>query len=126
MSDDMLKLEDLAELAAAHRGVLTCRVKEFSLAAKTFYFNSHPAIMGVLNLSPDSWYRESVSLTADAAVARGRVLIAQGAEIVDVGAESTLAHAARVDEAGQKSKLVPVIKGLREHGIIVSAETYNV
>ena len=81
--------------------------------------------MGVINLSPDSWYRESVCLTAEAAVARGRVLLAQGAEIVDLGAESTLAHAARVDETGQKSKLLPVIKGLREHGILVSAETYN-
>jgi dihydropteroate synthase len=125
MSDDMLKLEDLAELAAAHREALTCRVKEFSLAGKAFSFNSRPALMGVINLSPDSWYRESVCLTADGAVARGQVLSAQGAEIIDVGAESTLAHAARVDEAGQKSKLLPVIKGLREHEILVSAETYN-
>ena len=125
MADNMLKLEDIAELATAHREALTCRVKEFSLAAKSFSFNSRPAVMGVINLSSDSWYRESVCLTADAAIARGRVLVAQGAEIVDVGAESTLAHAARVDETGQKSKLLPVIKGLREHGILVSAETYN-
>jgi dihydropteroate synthase len=81
--------------------------------------------MGVINLSPDSWYRESVCLSAESAVARGRVLREQGADVVDVGAESTLAHAARVDEVAQNSKLIPVIKALRESGILVSAETYQ-
>jgi dihydropteroate synthase len=57
--------------------------------------------MGVVNLSPDSWYRESVCLTAGAAVQRGKMLAAQGADIVDVGAESTLASAARV--SGRKT-----------------------
>ena len=83
------------------------------------------AIMGVINLSPDSWYRESVCLTAESAVRRGRILSAQGAEIIDVGAESTLAHAARVDEAGQNSKLLPVVRQLRDAGILVSVETYQ-
>ena len=69
--------------------------------------------MGVVNLSPDSWYRESVCLSAEAAMRRGKVLAAQGADIVDIGAESTLAHAARADDAAQKSKLIPVIKELR-------------
>jgi dihydropteroate synthase len=81
--------------------------------------------MGVINLSADSWYRESVCLTAEAAVRRGKVMRDQGAEIVDVGAESTLAQAARVDEAGQNSKLLPVIRALRESGIPVSVETYQ-
>jgi dihydropteroate synthase len=49
----------------------------------------------------------------------------QGAEIIDVGAESTLAHAAQVDEAVQTSKLLPVIRALRESGILVSVETYQ-
>src|SRR4051794_28479576 len=100
----MLKLEYLAELASTHREALACSVKEFSLDGKSFAFNTRPAVMGVINLSPDSWYRESVCLSTDAAIARGRVLQAKGAEIVDVGAESTLSHAARVDEPGQKSK----------------------
>jgi dihydropteroate synthase len=42
-----------------------------------------------------------------------------------VGAESTLAHAARVDEAGQNSQLIPVIRELRAHNILVSVETYS-
>lgn len=121
----MLRLEELAELLDRNRAAAQARVKEFILAGRPFPFNARPAIMGVVNLSADSWYRESVCLSAESAVMRGKVLQAQGADIVDLGAESTLAHAARVDEKGQKSKLLPVIKALREAGILVSAETYD-
>jgi dihydropteroate synthase len=121
----MLKLEQLAELLEKNRAAVSARVKEFSIGGKAFAFNLQPAIMGVINLSPDSWYRESVCLTAEAAVQRGKVLTAQGADIVDIGAESTLAHAARVDDAAQNSKLIPVIKELRQTGILVSVETYS-
>jgi dihydropteroate synthase len=121
----VLTLEQLAELLDKHRPAAGARVKEFSIGGRFFSFNTRPAIMGVLNLSADSWYRESVCLTAESAIARGQVLAAQGADIVDVGAESTLAHAARVDEAGQNSKLLPVIRALRSAGIAVSVETYQ-
>ena len=121
----MLKLEHLAELLEKNRAAASARVKEFPIGGKPFAFNSQPAIIGVINLSPDSWYRESVCLTAEAAVQRGRVLTAQGADIVDVGAESTLAPAARVDDAAQNSKLIPVIKELQRAGILVSVETYQ-
>lgn len=121
----VLNLEQLAELLERNRDAAKARVKEFSIAGKPFAFNSRPSIMGVINLSPDSWYRESVCLTAEAAIQRAKVLQAQGAEIVDVGAESTLAHAARVDESGQKSKLLPVIQALRAGNILASVETYQ-
>jgi dihydropteroate synthase len=121
----MLKLEQLAELLEKNRAAVSAQVKEFSIGGRSFAFNSQPAIMGVINLSADSWYRESVCLTAEAAIERGRVLTAQGADIVDVGAESTLAHAARVEDAAQNSKLVPLIKELRRAGILVSVETYS-
>lgn len=121
----MLKLEDLAELAVTHSDAASARVKEFSIGTRKFAFNSRPAIMGVVNLSPDSWYRESVCLTTDAAVQRARVLTSQGAAIVDVGAESTLTHAQRVDDRAQNSRLLPVIKELRAAQILVSAETYS-
>ena len=121
----MLGLEQLAELLEQNRAAAKARVKEFSISGKHFPFNSRPAIMGVINLSADSWYRESVCLTTESAVCRGHVMRDQGAEIVDVGAESTLAQAARVDEAGQNSKLLPVIRGLRGSGIPVSVETYQ-
>ena len=121
----MLKLEDLADLLGKNRAAAAARVREFSIGGKKFHFNSQPAVMGVVNLSPDSWYRESVCLTAESAVERGKILASQGADIIDVGAESTLAHAARADAAAQKSKLIPVIKQLRAKKILVSVETYS-
>ncbi len=121
----MLTLEHLAELLEKNRAAAAARVREFSIGGRPFAFNSRPAIMGVVNLSPDSWYRESVCLTADSAVQRGKVLAAQGADIVDVGAESTLAQAARADDATQQSKLIPVVRELRAAGILVSVETYQ-
>jgi dihydropteroate synthase len=121
----MLKLEQLACLAKGHEQALRAQVAEFEIAGHRFAFNSAPAIMGVVNLSADSWYRESVCLSADAAIERGKVLCAQGAHIIDVGAESTLAQAARADAAAQNSKLLPVVKELRAAGILVSVETYN-
>ena len=121
----MLSLEQLSAVLEKNRAAAAARVPEFSLGGQRFAFNSSPAIMGVVNLSADSWYRESVCLTAEAAVQRGQVLAAQGAQIIDVGAESTLAHAARVASGVQKSKLIPVIKALRKEKILVSVETYS-
>ena len=121
----MLTLEQLAGLLEKNRVAAAARVAEFSIGGKPFTFNSRPAIMGVVNLSADSWYRESVCLTAESALVRGKTLAAQGADIVDVGAESTLAHAVRPDDAAQNSKLLPVIRELRAAHILVSVETYQ-
>ncbi len=121
----MLTIDALAALAQEHEAELAARVREFSIGGRHFAFNARPAIMGVVNLSPDSWYRESVCLNTPAAIDRGRILTAQGADLIDIGAESSLAQAARVDEPTQSARLVPVIKGLREQGILVSVETYQ-
>jgi dihydropteroate synthase len=122
----MLTLEKLADLLEPYREAAGTQVKEFTLQGRSFAFNSRPAIMGVINLSPDSWYRESVCLNTEQAVRRGQVLAAQGADLVDVGAESTLAHAGRVDTGGQNSRLLPVIRALRSANVLVSVETYDV
>lgn len=121
----MLTLEHLADLVHQNRAAAAATVKNFTIGGRSFDFQTRSTIMGVVNLSADSWYRESVSLTAENAIQRSRVLAAQGADIIDLGAESTLAHAARVDDAGQNSKLLPVIKALRADKILVSVETYQ-
>jgi len=121
----MLSLEHLAGLAAQNRAAAKSSVKAFPIGGRDFDLNTRPAIMGVVNLSADSWYRESVCLSAESAIQRGKVLAAQGADIIDVGAESTLAHAARADDAAQRSLLLPVIRGLRAEKILVSVETYS-
>jgi dihydropteroate synthase len=121
----MLSLEDLAGLLEEHRAAAGAKVREFSIGGRFFAFNSEPAIMGVVNLSPDSWYRESVCLTAEKAVQRGKVLGAQGAAIIDVGAESTLAQARRLEPASQQEKVLPVVRELAAANLIVSVETYE-
>jgi dihydropteroate synthase len=119
----MLDLEQLAALLEKNREAAKARVQEFSIGHKHFAFNAQPYIMGVINLSADSWYRESVCLTTDQAIRRGKLLAAQGADIIDLGAESTLAHAERVGDKVQQSNLLPVLKGLQDQ--IISVETYS-
>jgi dihydropteroate synthase len=121
----MLSLEQLAEILENHRDAASAKVREFSIGGQFFAFNSASAIMGVVNLSPDSWYRESVCLSTEKAVERGRILHAEGAQIVDVGAESTLEQAARLNESAQRAKLLPVVKGLADAKLVVSVETYQ-
>jgi dihydropteroate synthase len=121
----MLDLQQLRELCEQHADALANPVQSFDIGGRAFDFGGRTSVMGVINLSPDSWYRESVCLDSDAAIRRGKVLAAQGADLVDVGAESTLAHAARLDDRSQSSKLLPVVRGLVQAGILVSAETYD-
>jgi len=108
-----------------YREAAALPVADFALGAHRFDFAKSPYLMGVVNLSADSWYRESVVLNAEAAIRRGRVLHEQGAAIIDVGAESTLAHAARVDSTAQSGALVPIVRELASAGICVSVETYH-
>ena len=94
----MLSLEKLAELAQKNPAAIGAKVQEFEVKGRKVSSAERKSIMGVINLSVDSWYRESVCPTVEGAIRRAFVLEAQGADIVDIGAESTLAHAARLDE----------------------------
>ena len=118
----MLKLEDLYQIYDQYRDDLKIKVADFYLGDKHFDFNTKSAILGVVNLSRDSWYRESVCLSSEQAIRRGIVLNAQGADIVDIGAESTLEKAERVADLQQNSKLLPVLKALHQAGILTSVE----
>jgi dihydropteroate synthase len=121
----VLSLTQLADLAGRHATALEASVATFVLRGQTFAPWPETSMMGVVNLSADSWYRESVILGVDAAVRRGRRLVVEGARIVDVGAESTILSAARVDASKQASLLVPVVRELAGGGALVSVETYH-
>ena len=121
----MLDLATLAALQEKYREAAALPVTDFALGPHRFDFQKQSYLMGVVNLSADSWYRESVVLSAEAAIRRGRVLHQQGAAIIDVGAESTLAHAAQISGAAQESRLVPVVRELAAAGLCVSVETYR-
>jgi dihydropteroate synthase len=81
-------------------------------------------LMGCINLSRDSTYRESIATSTADAVRMGRVQAAQGAAIIDLGAESSNATAARVSAADQIATLVPVVEELVDEAL-VSIETYE-
>ena len=121
----MLTLEHLMEIAERHRSDLQFKVAEFAIGQTEFHFNRNPYLMGVINLSPDSWYRESVCLNTEKAIERGFLLQTQGASIVDIGAESTLMNAEILDVSTQQSRLLPVVQELAKAGVIVSIETYE-
>ncbi len=125
MSDLAPLLAQMAELATRHADVLRAPVRAFDIDGVPVDGDRRPEIMGVVNLSRDSWYRESVSPTPAAAIARARVLAAQGARIIDVGAESTIPGAARVGPEEQLAGVLPVVRALGEDGITTSVETYS-
>jgi dihydropteroate synthase len=121
----MLSLVDLRALADKFEDCLSLKVQEFDIQGHPFKFQSSSYLMGVINLSADSWYRESVCLTADQAIQRGRRLAMEGASIVDIGAETTILEGKRVNESEQKKRLVPVIEELTRQKLLVSTETYH-
>ncbi len=125
MSLNAKYLADLFQKHNPSRMVETESSSSILLGSEEWNWVSIPKIMGVINLSPDSWYRESVCLSAEAAIKRGRVLMAQGADIIDVGAESSLNSADRVDSQKQLSRVLPVLKELSTSGATISLETYR-
>lgn len=81
--------------------------------------------MGVLNVTPDSFSDGGLWLEPEAAVAHALDLVAQGADLIDVGGESTRPGALRVDPEEERARVVPVIRSLAEHGVTVSVDTLN-
>jgi dihydropteroate synthase len=75
-----------------------------------------PLVMGVVNVTPDSFSDGGRFLDHDAAVAHGRELLAEGADIVDVGGESTRPGAEPVPVAEERRRAVPVVEALAPHG----------
>src|SRR5215831_12514376 len=80
-------------------------------------------VMGVVNVTPDSFSDGGTWFGADAAVARGLELAAQGADIVDVGGESTRPGAQRISADEELRRVGPVISGLARAGVPVSVDT---
>jgi dihydropteroate synthase len=85
---------------------------------------ARPAVMGVVNVTPDSFSDGGKWLEHDAAVAHGLELAAQGADVLDVGGESTRPGAAPVDAAEELRRVLPVVRALAaDAGVPVSIDT---
>ncbi|WP_370413461.1 dihydropteroate synthase [Streptomyces fradiae] len=81
------------------------------------------AVMGVVNVTPDSFSDGGRWFDTTAAVKHGLDLVAEGADLVDVGGESTRPGATRVDEDEELRRVVPVVRGLAAEGVTVSVDT---
>ncbi len=103
------------------------------LHAKTLMLGERTLVMGVVNVTPDSFSDGGMYLQAERAVAQGLRLLDEGADIVDLGAESTRpgSGAGRADTAlsagEEQDRLLPVLEGLLKErsGAVVSADTYK-
>lgn len=121
----MIDLQLLARLSAEHAPALDHPVATVRIAGVEHDLDAKPMLMGVLNLSRDSTYRESVAVGVDSALRRARTMVAQGAGLIDVGAEATSPRASLVGAAEQSRALVPVIETLAGEGIATSVEAYH-
>ncbi len=84
---------------------------------------SKPQVMGIVNVTPDSFSDGGQFADADAAIAHARRLRDEGAAIVDVGGESTRPGAAAVPEDVELARVLPVVEALAHDGAIVSVDT---
>ncbi|MEU3148317.1 MULTISPECIES: dihydropteroate synthase [unclassified Streptomyces] len=81
------------------------------------------AVMGVVNVTPDSFSDGGRWFDTTTAVKHGLDLVAQGADLIDVGGESTRPGATRVDEAEELKRVIPVVRGLASEGVTISVDT---
>jgi dihydropteroate synthase len=84
---------------------------------------TRPRVMGILNVTPDSFSDGGRFLDRDRAIAHARAMLAEGADLIDVGGESTRPGAAPVPEAEEIDRVVPVIEALAGDGALVSVDT---
>ena len=83
------------------------------------------AIMGIVNVTPDSFSDGGRYADADAAIAHGHRLLSAGADLIDVGGESTRPGSERVDPAAEQQRVLPVVAALAAAGATVSIDTMN-
>lgn len=84
-----------------------------------------PAVMGILNVTPDSFSDGGLHAGPGSAIAAGLAMAADGADIVDIGGESTRPGAAAITPEEEQARVVPVIRALAGAGIRVSVDTRN-
>ena len=98
---------------------INCRGKEILLGERTL-------VMGILNVTPDSFSDGGKYNNIDAALAQAKKLIAEGADIIDVGGESTRPGHTQISSEEEIKRVVPVIEKLsRELDIVISIDTYK-
>ena len=117
--------KDAAAMPPALRGAIETQTTALTLPRGTFagFDLSKPLIMGVLNVTPDSFSDGGRYDSAEAAVAHGAAMFEAGAALIDVGGESTRPGAVPVGEHAEIARVVPVVRALKTRGVPVSVDT---
>jgi len=102
---------------------VTTRRRDAQLMGAEILHLDHPVVMGILNVTPDSFSDGGRYTDVAAAIDHGIALQQAGADIIDVGGESTRPGAERVDAETEASRVVPVISGLAAAGVPMSIDT---
>jgi len=92
-------------------------------AGRFSYSLSRPLIMGILNVTPDSFSDGGRFFSPQQAIEQGLRLVEEGADILDIGGESTRPGAARVSEKEELERVLPVLEGLSKAGVALSIDT---
>ena len=84
---------------------------------------NRPRVMGIVNVTPDSFSDGGRYLGAERAIEHGRQLLAEGAGILDIGGESTRPGAAPVSAEDEIARILPVVRALKAEGAVISVDT---
>jgi len=102
------------------------QIKEINCPPYHLPFGERTLVMGILNVTPDSFTDGGLYIDLDIAVEHAKRMVAEGADIIDVGAESTRPTAERVSQEEELRRLIPVVERLtREISVPISVDTYK-
>lgn len=102
------------------------KVKSMKWDGFELNFDEKTYIMGILNVTPDSFSDGGSYKESEAAKARAEKMVAEGADIIDIGGESTRPGAVTIDAEEEAARVLPAIKAVREAvGVPISIDTYK-
>ena len=90
-----------------------------------FSKRKRPLVMGILNATPDSFSDGGKFRTPSDAIAQAELMIASGVDLIDIGGESTRPGAEPISLQEELDRVLPVIEGLKNHGVALSIDTYK-
>jgi dihydropteroate synthase len=97
-----------------------------TIRGRTFHWGERTYLMGILNLTPDSFSGDGLGDDVDRAVSQAVAIAAAGADMLDLGAESTRPGSAAVDAATERSRLLPALEAVRAAvDLPLSVDTYK-
>ncbi len=121
----MMWAQNEGEDVVCHIGTLLDQIETPSKSYAGLQVENMPLIMGIVNVTPDSFSDGGDNFDAATAIAHGKMMAQAGADILDIGGESTRPGAAPVSIAEEIRRVVPVIEGLQGQGVKISIDTRN-